>query len=128
MIALILLSSTSAAARFCDAAFYKVLGGFFPARGAHDTLMAIHFMVEKGAHLALFFFFGLLLTLVGGGSMRRRIPFVFVSGAVLGIAAEYLQTFFAGRDPTIQDALIDLCGTCLGALTIATFSKRRTHR
>lgn len=123
MIAMILFSSTSAAARICDAVFYGVLGRFFFAASGHDTIRAIHFVLEKGTHLTLFFVFGLLLIRADFGSMTRRVPFVLAAGAVLGIAAEYLQTFFVGRDPAIRDALIDLFGTCLGVLAVAMFTK-----
>jgi VanZ family protein len=106
----IFFSSSSAAAAFCDDMFTSIFAGVTN----HETRAATHFVLEKGVHITLFLIFGLLLM----GAVRAlpawRISVVFFSAMVVGSAAEYLQTFFAGRDPAIRDVAIDVCGASIG--------------
>jgi VanZ family protein len=124
MIALILFSSSSAASRFCDGLFYSNVYFFGAARNHHGLLSAIHFILEKGMHLVLFLIFGHLLMLSANGSYSSRVVFVLASGLILGTAAEFLQTFFVGRDPTVRDTLIDFAGASLGVVTATQRSRR----
>jgi len=113
---LILFSSTSLAAEYCERAFASLYGSMvrthFPSDEAFDLL---HFLAEKGLHLTLFFVLGILLWRVFSASRLRRLGEVVLAGLIVGMASELLQTFFPGRDPAIRDVLINMAGAFLGA-------------
>jgi VanZ family protein len=106
----IFFSSSSAAAAFCDDIFIRIFAGLTN----HETRAATHFVLEKAVHVTLFLIFGLLMMNVVSARPARRIAVVFFSAVAVGSAAEYLQTFFAGRDPAIRDVVIDVCGASIG--------------
>lgn len=120
-VVVILASSTSAAARLCDDLFNTT----FSASGMHpNALKSLHFVFEKGLHVTLFAVFGHFLMLAGEGPWQRRACLSLATGVALGAAAEYLQTFFIGRDPAVRDVLLDICGTCLGTVVAVSLSFR----
>lgn len=122
---LILFSSTSLAADYCEQAFAWLYGStvakHFTSTDAYDSL---HFVAEKSVHLTLFFVLGVLLWQVFSARRGRRLATVVLGGLIVGTASELLQRFFPGRDPAIRDVFINVTGTFLGA-AVCTLTRRR---
>ena len=118
--ALILFSSTSIAAEYCERGFVSIygstLGKDFSSGQVYDW---IHFLADKGLHVTLFLVLGTLLWRVFSAARWRRLSQVAVLGLLVGTSSELLQILFPGRDPAIRDVMINLAGTLLGGTLCA---------
>jgi VanZ family protein len=115
-VALILFSSTSVAAEYCNRAFDSIYDAIFGTHHASDSAFSwLHFLAEKGLHLTLFLVLGILLWQVIMAPRGRRLAAVVLLGLMVGTASELLQAFFPDRDPAIRDVLLNVVGTFLGA-------------
>ncbi len=90
-----------------------VLHWLFPAWPL-DKLLLWHHLVRKGAHLAEYFVFSLLITRgLRLGHPGRRWRWTLVAISVLAVYAtldEYHQSFVPGRTPAVTDVLLDVVG------------------
>ncbi len=113
---LILFSSTSLAAEYCERTFQRIHAWLFGAYTPEASSGILHFIAEKGVHLTLFFVLGVLLSRLLPGTRLRRFAQVVVTGLIVGSASEFLQRFLPGRDPALRDVLINVAGAALGAV------------
>ena len=115
--ALILFSSTSSAAVYCERFFGWIYGSIF---GKHFTSAeafdVLNFLAAKGLHLTLFLVLGILLWHVFTAPRWPRVGTVVLAGLIVGTVSELLQSFFPDRDPAIRDVVINGIGTLLGAV------------
>jgi VanZ family protein len=121
---LILFSSTSLAAEYCERAFGWVYGStlrkYFSSAAAYNLL---HLLADKGLHVTLFSVLGILLWRVFVAARWRRITEVVLLGLIIGTLSEILQGFFPGRDPALRDVMINVFGTLLGAAASAGLTR-----
>ena len=121
---MIFFSSTSLAAKWCEAGFRYLaallFSGFGPDQPSYGV---IHLVAEKGFHVSMFLVLAVLLwKAIPAG--RWKVATVILLGAFVGSCSEFLQRFFPGRDPAIRDVLINVCGTALGVGLVLAFTKR----
>ncbi len=123
LVGLIGFSSTMSGGVRSDAAyrFYynkitRLLGHAAPAH--------LHLVAEKGVHFLLFFPLGFWIYKTSALSNFRRLwPSIVVCVAV-GIASECIQRF-TGRDPLVDDAVLNACSGIFGAF-IAMRARSKT--
>ncbi len=96
----ILFSQTALAGTLADS-FFALL--FAPDPGPVDWK---HFIAQKGYHVLLFGFFGVLLGVRGAGVASARRAVAWCVG--LGVFAECLQFLGANRHPSPWDALLNV--------------------
>jgi VanZ family protein len=129
-IGVVLFSSTSTAAYWCETAYNNVSRFLFGAVDQKPGFDILHLLADKGFHVMLFFVFAVLLwnsvAAVSGKPWK-----VILAGAFLGSCSEYLQSFFPDRDPAIRDVCINTAGTALGVgavLLAARFGSRQARQ
>ncbi|MGG0848183.1 VanZ family protein [Peribacillus simplex] len=91
----------------------------------------VEFFIRKGAHLFIFFVFGLLTLGVWRSFVRN--PILSFSGALVCVlfyasADELHQKLTGGRTPLWQDVMLDTFGGLLGISCFLFFYRRRRHR
>ncbi len=122
---LIAFTSTSLAGEVCDRAFHSVMAlSFGPVRPHSFGFLLLHFIAEKGVHLALFAALAMLLSYVMPNE-RWRTSVILLIAFTSGALSEWLQSFFPGRDPALRDVAINFCGAVFG-LILSNFLCRRT--
>lgn len=90
---------------------------------AWETLLAIHQIIRKCAHVAEYFVFSLLI-LRGLRAGRKETRFGWALGAVAIVAAyaaldEFHQSFVPGRGASVWDVLLDASGGVAAQLVAA---------
>lgn len=90
-----------------------LLRWLFPA-WPQGKLLLWHHLIRKGAHLAEYFVFSLLITRgIRLGHPGGRWRWTLVAIAMLAVYAtvdEYHQAFVPGRTPAVADVLLDVVG------------------
>ena len=74
----------------------------------------LHFMLQKGYHVFLFFLFGWLISLPAAG---RRQASCMAWALAAGAGAEALQLWAPGRHPQLSDALLNMAAGAVAVLT-----------
>jgi VanZ family protein len=97
-----------------------------------DTLVSIHFIIRKCAHVVEYAIFALLLLrsaiCMTNAKWLTSILLVSVWTICLFVAAtdELHQTFVRSRGASVRDIIIDSAGAILGLVTAAVFTRRRS--
>lgn len=117
----ILFSSTSLAAEYCEHSFLSIYRSTVGKHLASDEIYdLLHLFADKGLHLVLFCVLGILLWGVFSVRGWRRVTYIVGMGLIVGTASEVLQAFFPGRDPAVRDVLINGTGAFIGAVASLT--------
>jgi len=110
---------------------YPVLLWLLPF-ASHDTLMLLHELIRKSAHVTEYFVFSLLLLHgIRAGRREWRLRWALIA---LGIAAlyassdEFHQLFVPGRHASPWDVMIDVTGAALAQVTVYSFARWRNPR
>ena len=110
---------------------YPVLLWLLPF-ASHDTLMLLHELIRKGAHITEYFVFSLLLLHgIRAGRKEWRLRWALIA---LGIAAlyassdEFHQVFVPGRHASLWDVMIDVTGAALAQVAVHLFARWRNPR
>jgi VanZ family protein len=108
--------------------FYPVLSWLLPF-ASHETLMLLHELIRKAAHVTEYFIFSLLLLHgIRAGRKEWRLRWAL---AALGIAAlyassdEFHQLFVPGRHASPYDVMIDVAGATLAQVAVYLFARGR---
>ncbi len=107
---------------------YPVLFWLLPF-ASHDTLMLLHELIRKCAHVTEYFVFSLLL-LHGLRAGRKELRWKWALTAI-GIAGAYActdelhQLFVPGRHGSPYDVMIDVSGATLAQITAYLFVRVR---
>jgi VanZ family protein len=113
----ILFSSSSFALRQCNAAFQKLCswilsgGSYQPDGTTYETMRLI---ADKSFHITMFFVLALPLSKVFL-ARQSKFGYIALTGLIVGSVSELLQNYFPGRDPAVQDVLLNLAGVVIGA-------------
>ncbi len=106
---------------------YPVLLWLLPF-ASHDTLMLLHELIRKAAHMTEYFVFSLLLLHgIRAGRKEWRLRWALIA---LGVAAlyassdEFHQLFVPGRHASPWDVMIDVTGATLAQVTVYLFARR----
>ncbi|MGO9641646.1 MAG: VanZ family protein [Candidatus Acidiferrales bacterium] len=107
---------------------YPVLFWLLPF-ASHDTLMLLHEMIRKGAHLTEYFVFSMLLLHgIRAGRKEWRLQWALIAllaAALYASSDEFHQMFVPGRNASIWDVMIDTTGATLAQVAAYLFSRRR---
>lgn len=107
---------------------YPVLSWLLPF-ASHDTLMLLHELIRKGAHVTEYFVFSLLLLHgIRAGRKEWRLQWALIALLVAALYAssdEFHQTFVPGRHGSPWDVMIDTAGATLAQVVAYLFSRRR---
>jgi VanZ family protein len=79
-------------------------------------------------HFFLYFVLAALLLFALGESslhLRKRLLAAGIAAFLYGLSDEFHQSFVPGREPTVEDLVVNLLGV-LGALTVWAYWWRRT--
>ncbi|MGH9620452.1 MAG: VanZ family protein, partial [Bryobacteraceae bacterium] len=124
----IAFSSTSMAGQGSQEAFVSLSSILFRyLHPSYTEYLIIHFLADKGVHVALFAVLGILLW-QAIPAWRWKPVVILVVGAFVGSCSEFLQSFFPGRHAEIRDVLINVGGTALGLGICFAISRLRRHR
>ncbi|MGH9583304.1 MAG: VanZ family protein [Bryobacteraceae bacterium] len=123
-------SSTSAAGQDSEQAFFSLSSILFKYLHPNYTeARVIHFLADKGVHVAMFAELAILLW-QAIPEWRWKIVAILLAGGFIGSCSEILQSFYPDRDPAIRDVLINLGGTALGigiCFAALRFRRRRSR-
>jgi len=108
---LILFSSTRLAGLAGQYVYYHFLSG-----------LTSFLFAQKSVHVTLFVIFGLLCYRMLRRSRKARFALAVLASLVMGAASETMQ-IFTHRDPSIFDALLNLCSGTFGAVIAMTLEK-----
>ena len=107
---------------------YPVLLWLLPS-ASHATLMLLHELIRKGAHITEYFIFSLLLMHgIRAGRKEWRLRWALIA---IGIAAlyassdEFHQLFVPGRHGSPYDVMIDVTGATLAQVAVYLFARER---
>jgi VanZ family protein len=107
---------------------YPVLFWLLPF-SSHGTLMLLHELIRKSAHVTEYFVFSLLLLHgIRAGRKEWRLRWALIA---LGIAAlyassdEFHQLFVPGRHGSLWDVMIDVTGASLAQVAFYLFARWR---
>lgn len=101
--------------------------------GIQIDFQVMSILLRKFAHFTEFFILGILLSFVFESYhfvLLHRILLILLSGVMIAITDEFIQTFVEGRVGTILDVGIDTLGvlTAVGAyLLIRKYKKNKSH-
>lgn len=105
---------------------YPVLLWLLPF-ASHDTLMLLHELIRKSAHVTEYFVFSLLLLHgIRAGRKEWRLRWALIA---LGVAALYAssdelhQIFVPGRHASPWDVTIDVTGAALAQVAFYLFAR-----
>jgi VanZ family protein len=99
-----------------------------------ETLVSIHFIVRKCAHVSEYAVLALLLlrAAICMTNLKRPMsilyPSVWVACLFVAATDEFHQTFVASRGASVRDIMIDSGGAILGLLIGAAFVMSRSTR
>jgi VanZ family protein len=97
-----------------------------------EKVELIHHVVRKTAHFVEYAILGFLTwravhfdRAFGSSTVRRQCWFVVMFCMFYASTDEFHQKFVPGREPAVQDVLLDTCGASFGLLTALGFRKMR---
>jgi VanZ family protein len=95
-----------------------------------STLVVVHGVVRKGAHLGGYFILGLLAARAFLTSTKRLLhrywfPSAFMLAAVYALLDEYHQSFVPSRTASVYDSVIDMTGALIALFMLAFWRGRK---
>jgi VanZ family protein len=91
-----------------------ILGGG-PYQQDGTTYETVRLIADKGFHLTMFFVLALPLSKVFV-ARQSKLGYIALTGLIVGSVSELLQNYFPGRDPAVQDVLLNLASILIGAV------------
>ena len=131
-ISIILLASSNQASMSQTSRFIgPFLQFLFPTASA-DTIYLYHHYIRKLGHFSAYFILAFWAFRVFSGSsiqLLKKYWFVFSLGLVALVAStdEFRQSFFASREGSIYDILLDISGGLTFLLIIVVYQKFRNR-